>query len=51
LLAEVAGTNSGFKSSVFCVSFANFFFDFHAVLGITAIFHLANNTSKIALKG
>jgi uncharacterized membrane protein YfcA len=49
LLAEVVGTIGGFGSSVFFVPFANFFFDFHAVLGITAIFHLASNTSKIAL--
>jgi uncharacterized protein len=49
LLAEVVGTIGGFGSSVFFVPFANFFFDFHAVLGITAIFHLASNISKIAL--
>jgi len=49
LLAEVVGTIGGFGSSVFFVPFANFFFDFHVVLGITAIFHLASNTSKIAL--
>lgn len=49
LLAEVIGTIGGFGSSVFFVPFANFFFDFHAVLGITAIFHLASNMSKIAL--
>ena len=49
MLAEVVGTIGGFGSSVFFVPFANFFFDFHAVLGITAIFHLASNLSKIAL--
>lgn len=48
-LAEVVGTIGGFGSSVFFVPFANFFFDFHAVLGITAIFHLASNVSKITL--
>ena len=31
------------------VPLAGFFFDFHSVLGITAIFHLSSNVSKIAL--
>ncbi len=49
LLAEIIGTISGFGSSVFFVPFANIFFDFHTVLGITAVFHLSSNLSKIFL--
>lgn len=49
LLAEIAGTVGGFGSSVFFVPIANFFFDFESVLGITALFHLASNASKLAL--
>lgn len=49
LLAEVAGTVGGFGSSVFFVPVANFYFDFHSVLGITALFHLASNVSKLGL--
>lgn len=49
LLAEIAGTVGGFGSSVFFVPIANFYFDFQTVLGITALFHLLSNTSKLAL--
>lgn len=49
LVAEVFGTIGGFGSSVFFVPIANFYFDFHSVLGLTAVFHLASNISKIAL--
>ncbi len=49
LLAEIAGTVGGFGSSVFFVPVANFYFDFHSVLGITALFHLASNASKLGL--
>ena len=49
LFAEILGTVGGFGSSVFFVPFANFFFDFHNVLGLTALFHLSSNVSKIAL--
>ncbi|RAR46898.1 sulfite exporter TauE/SafE family protein [Flavobacterium lacus] len=49
LLAEIIGTIGGFGSSVFFVPFANIFFDFHTVLGITAVFHLSSNLSKIYL--
>ncbi|WP_396153566.1 sulfite exporter TauE/SafE family protein [Flavobacterium sp.] len=49
LIAEIIGTIGGFGSSVFFVPFANIFFDFHTVLGITAIFHLSSNLSKIYL--
>lgn len=49
LIAEVLGTVGGFGSSLFFVPIAGFFFDFHSVLGITALFHLSSNISKIAL--
>lgn len=49
LLAEMLGTIGGFGSSLFFVPIAGFFFDFHSVLGITALFHLSSNISKIAL--
>lgn len=49
LLAEIIGTIGGFGSSVFFVPFTNIFFNFHTVLGITAIFHLSSNISKIYL--
>ena len=48
LLAEVLGTIGGFGSSVYFVPMANFFFDFQSVLGITALYHLSSNISKIA---
>ena len=49
LLAEIAGTVGGFGSSVFFVPIANFYFDFQTVLGITALFHLMSNASKLGL--
>lgn len=49
LLAEVIGTIGGFGSSVFFVPIANFYFDFQSVLGVTAMFHVVSNLSKIAL--
>ncbi|KIX22642.1 membrane protein [Flavobacterium sp. 316] len=49
LIAEVIGTIGGFGSSVFFVPISSFFFDFQTVLGLTAIFHLSSNLSKIAL--
>ncbi|MEF9977895.1 MAG: sulfite exporter TauE/SafE family protein [Thermomonas sp.] len=49
LLAEIAGTVGGFGSSVFFVPVANLYFDFQSVLGITALFHLASNISKLGL--
>jgi uncharacterized protein len=39
----------GFGSSVFFVPVANYFLAFQSVLGITALFHLASNISKIFL--
>ena len=49
LLAEIVGTIGGFGSSVFFVPIANFYFDFQSVLGLTALFHVSSNLSKIAL--
>lgn len=47
LLAEIIGTIGGFGSSVFFVPIGNFYFNFHSVLGLTAVFHLSSNISKI----
>ncbi|MFD1314295.1 sulfite exporter TauE/SafE family protein [Namhaeicola litoreus] len=47
-LAEVIGTISGFGSSILFVPIASLFFDFEKVLGITALFHIFSNLSKIA---
>lgn len=49
LFAEIAGTIGGFGSSVFFVPIGNFYFDFYSLLGLTAIFHLGSNMSKIVL--
>jgi|GEM_PF-57770 Predicted permeases len=49
LVAEIVGTVGGFGSSVFFVPIGNFYFDFYSVLGMTAIFHLSSNLSKIWL--
>lgn len=49
LVAEIIGTVGGFGSSVFFVPIGNFYFDFYSVLGLTAIFHLSSNISKIFL--
>lgn len=49
LIAEIIGTIGGFGSSVFFVPVANFYFDFYSVLGLTALFHLSSNLSKIFL--
>lgn len=49
IVAEILGTVGGFGSSLFFVPVAGFFLDFHSVLGVTALFHLASNISKIAL--
>lgn len=49
ILAEVLGTIGGFGSSVFFVPIANFYFDFYSVLGLTALFHLSSNLSKLFL--
>lgn len=49
LFSEIIGTVSGFGSSILFVPIASIFFDFKAVLGITAVFHVFSNLSKIAL--
>jgi uncharacterized protein len=38
----------GFGSSLFFVPLASYFLDFHSVLGITAVYHVFSNLSKIA---
>ena len=47
LLAEILGTIGGFGSSVFFVPIASLFLDFQSVLGITALFHVSSNVTKI----
>lgn len=47
LIAEVLGTVGGFGSSLFFVPIASYFLDFHSVLGITALFHVLSNLTKI----
>lgn len=49
LFSEVIGTVSGFGSSILFVPLASMFFDFKTVLGITAVFHVFSNVSKIIL--
>lgn len=49
LVAEIIGTISGFGSSLLFVPIAALFFDFQTVLGITAVFHVFSNLTKIAL--
>ncbi len=49
LFAEILGTIGGFGSSVFFVPVANFFLDFQSVLGLTALFHLSSNITKISM--
>jgi uncharacterized membrane protein YfcA len=48
LTAEILGTIGGFGSSLLFVPLASYFLDFHTVLGITALFHVMSNLSKIA---
>lgn len=47
LLAEILGTVGGFGSSLFFVPIASYFLDFHSVLGVTAMFHVLSNLTKI----
>ena len=49
LLAEILGTVSGFGSSILFVPLASIFLDFKVVLGITAVFHVFSNLSKLIL--
>lgn len=48
-ISEILGTVSGFGSSILFVPIASLYFDFTTVLGITAVFHVFSNLSKIAL--
>lgn len=48
-IAEILGTIGGFGSSLFFVPIASYFLDFYSVLGITAMFHVFSNISKVAL--
>ena len=48
-ISEVIGTISGFGSSILFVPLASLYFDFKTVLGITAVFHVFSNISKIFL--
>lgn len=47
LLSEILGTVGGFGSSIFFVPIASYFLDFHSVLGVTAMFHVLSNLTKI----
>ena len=47
LFAEIIGTVGGFGSSMLFVPIAGYFLDFHSVLGVTALYHLSSNISKI----
>lgn len=49
LLAEILGTLGGFGSSLFFIPIASFFFEFQTVLGITGVFHVFSNLTKIGL--
>lgn len=49
LIAEIIGTISGFGSSILFVPLASLVFNFKIVLGITAVFHVFSNLSKIFL--
>lgn len=49
LIAEILGTIGGFGSSVFFIPIAAYFLDFYSALGITAIFHISSNLTKITM--
>ena len=49
LLAEILGTLGGFGSSLFFIPIASFFFDFQTVLGVTGVFHVFSNLTKIGI--
>ena len=49
ILAEILGTVGGFGSSIYFVPLAEYFLDFQTVLGITALFHVSSNITKIGL--
>jgi len=47
IIAEILGTVGGFGSSVFFVPMASYFMEFQTVLGLTALFHLSSNVTKL----
>jgi uncharacterized membrane protein YfcA len=47
LLAEILGTLGGFGSSLFFIPIASYFLDYHEVLGITGLFHVSSNLTKV----
>lgn len=49
LFAEIIGTVGGFGSSLFFIPIASYFLDFHSVLGVTAVYHVMSNITKIAM--
>lgn len=49
MVAEIAGTISGFGSSSIFLPFANQFFDFKTALVIVAIYHIFENTTRLSL--
>jgi uncharacterized membrane protein YfcA len=49
LFAEILGTIGGFGSSLFFIPIATLFLDIHSVLGVTALFHVSSNITKIAV--
>ena len=49
IISEILGMVGGFSPSVYFVPVANLFLDFQSVLGITALFYLSSNISKIAI--
>lgn len=48
IVAEILGTIGGFGSSVFFVPLAAYFLGFHEALGLTAVFHVISNLTKIS---
>lgn len=49
LIAEIAGTISGFGSSSILLPFSNQFFDYKTALIIVAIYHIFGNTTRLSL--
>lgn len=49
LIAEIAGTISGFGSSSIFLPFANQFFDYKTALILVAIYHIFGNTTRFSL--
>jgi len=47
LIAEVLGTLGGFGSSLFFIPVASYFLEYHEVLGITGLFHVSSNLTKV----